>query len=615
MKAIDLIMRELIPEDIDLDGVAFDKKGMAFLTSELATKHPDKYKNILKSVSDLGRNASYVQGETITLSDMRPTFDKGSVIAGMRKELDVMNAVTPKAKQKEKRLQIFAKYSDKLEKMTLKSVTGNTTHNIGNSVISGARGNPGQLKAMLTTPAVYTDYKDDPIDMFIENSYGEGLRPYEYLASTFGTRKGVISTKEATADAGDLAKQMVQSATRLVIATDDCGTTNGVLKPIDDPEELTGRVIQRKYGGSDVGAVIDKQLYKAIKKTKKKEVLVRSPLTCTAKNGVCQQCAGLDMDGKFPRIGDAAGITAAQALGEPLTQGALNTKHGGGALGSKRVAVNGFKVINQIMQSPSSYPNKATVSEELGTVESIDKAPQGGNFVTINGKKHYVLPGFELDVKKGDHVEPGDVLSDGVLDIKDIIQQRGIGAGRKHYAEYLKEVFGNSGIYAASRNLEFLARGAIDHVRVDGNEAVGGYLPEDLASYNTLMNTYSPPKASKIAAPSDSVGKYLEAPALHYSIGTKLTPKMVGRLKDAEFKDIIVSDVSPQFTPEMIRLRTAVQHEPDWMAALHSSYQASRLSNAANTGAETNIESNIHFAPRLAYGSGFGDKSETTGMF
>ena len=615
MKAIDLIMRDLVPDDIDLEGMAFDKKGMAKLTTELANKHPEKYKDIIKQISDLGRNASYLQGETITLQDMKPTFDKNLVFAKMKKELQVMRAATPKAKQQQKKLEIYAKYSDLLTDATLKSVTGSTHHNMGNSVVSGARGNPGQLKAMITTPAVYTDYKDDPIDMFIENSYGEGLRPAEYLASTFGTRKGVIGTKEATADAGDLAKQMVQSATRLVISEEDCGTTNGILKPVDEPEELQGRVIQRDYGGVGAGSILDKNLYSAIKKSKAKEVLVRSPLTCTSKQGVCQHCAGLGTDGKFPRIGEAAGITAAQALGEPLTQGALNTKHGGGALGSKRVAVSGFKVINQIMQSPSSYPNKATVSEEHGVVEEIEEAPQGGHFITINGKQHYVLPNFELDVKKGDQVEPGDVLSDGIVDVRDIIQQRGLGAGRKHYAEYLKEVFGNSGIYAASRNLEFLARGALDHVRIAGNEPTGGYLPDDVASYNTLINTYVPGKNSRVATPNDGVGKYLQAPALHYSIGTKLTPKMVSRLNDAQFKDILISDEKPDFDPDMIRLRTATQHEPDWMAGLHTSYQANRLMQAATTGADTNIAQNPHFAPRLAVGSGFGDHADKTGMF
>jgi DNA-directed RNA polymerase subunit beta' len=615
MKAIDLVMRSLIPPDIDLTDIKYDKKGLSRIAAELAQKHPDKYRAIMKKIMDLGRESSYIQGETLTLSDLKPTFDKGAVIRQMQQEVEEMKKSTPVAKRKEARLDIYAKYSDLLTKLTAKSVTGNTGHNLGNSILSGARGNPNQLKAMVTTPAVYTDFRDKPIDMFIHNSFGEGLRPAEYLASSFGTRKGVISTKESTADAGDLAKQMVQAATRVVITQEDCGTSNGILMSADEPEELRGRVLQRNYGTLPAGDVFDKGSFKALKTSGVKQVMVRSPLTCTAKEGICQKCAGLDMDGRFPPIGSASGITAAQALGEPLTQGALNTKHGGGALGQQRVSAAGFKVINQIMQSPSNYPNKAAVAQVSGKVEKVEDAPQGGKFITIGGQRHYSLPDFELYVKEGDEVEHGDVLGEGILDIKDVLRTRGIGSGRQHYVNYLKHVFDNSGIYANRRNLEIVARGALDHVRITGNDTVGSFLPDDLASYNRLMHSYTPEPDSRAVTPEEAVGKYLQNPALHYSIGTKITPRMSKNLREAKFGKVVVSDIEPHFEAEMERLRTATRHDQDWMASLHSSYQASRLSNAAVSGYEAELGSNVHFAPRLAIGQGFGDNMARTGKY
>jgi len=611
MKAVELIIRDLIPDDIDLDGVSFDKKGIGNLMSELATKHPDKYREVSKELSDVGREASFNQAETITLADMRPTFDKDSVIARMKQEIAA--AEIGSKDKKKTRIKIYAKYSDLLEKMTIDSIR-DTSHNLGNSVISGARGNKGQLKSMVTTPAIYTDYKDDVIDLFVENSYGEGLRPAEYLSSTFGTRKSVISTKEATADAGDLAKQMVQSVTRLTATTEDCGTNNGVAMGLDDVEELSGRVLQRKYGDAMAGEVVDKLIHKALRKSGKDRVLVRSPLTCEAKSGVCSQCAGLDNDGKFPKLGAAVGITAAHALGEPLTQGALNVKHSGGQFGGTKIPTSGFKVVNQIMQSPGTYPNKAALSEVQGIVESIEDAPQGGKNILINGKVHYTLPGFELNVKKGQEVEPGDRLSEGILDVKDVIALRGLGSGRHHYVDYLKEVFDNSGLYASRKNLEYLAKGALDHVRITGNEGAAGYLPDDLASYNSVVGDYSPPEDSVSKSPRDAVGSFLHSPALHYSIGTKITPKMAENMSEMGFDSILSSGSPPEFEPEMVRMRTTTLNEKDWLASLHSSYQAHRLSNAANSGAVTNIEQNNHFAPRLAYGKGFGDSVDKTGL-
>jgi len=611
MKAVDLIMRDIVPEDIDLEGVEYNSKGISYIMSEIASKHPEKYRKLSKEISDLGREASYNQAETITLADMYPTFDKDAVIAKMKQ--DVKKAESKAKDKRSARAAVYAKYSDILEKMTMESIKG-TEHNLGNSVVSGARGNKGQLKSMITTPGVYTDYKDNIIDLFIENSYGEGLRPAEYLSSTFGARKAVISTKEATADAGDLAKQMVQSVTRLITTEDDCGTTNGIPLDVSDVEELSGRVLQRKYGPVAAGEAVDKSVYKALTKLKKERVLARSPLTCESASGVCVKCSGLNNDGKFPKLGEAVGITAAHALSEPLTQGALNVKHGGGQFSGSKVPTSGFKVVNQIMQSPSTYPNKATLAEVGGRVEKISKAPQGGNNVTIDGQDHYILPGFEINVKRGQTVEPGDRLSEGILDVKDVIALRGLGSGRQHYVNYLKEVFDNSGLYASKKNLEFLAKGALDHVRVTGDDDIGGYLPEDLASYNSLVSSYVPPKSAVLRDTQSAVGKYLHAPALHYSLGTKITPNMANNIADMGINKVIASDDKLNFEPEMVRLRTATLNEKDWLASLHSSYQAHRLSQSANSGAETNVDRNVHFAPRLAIGHGFGEDSEKTGL-
>jgi DNA-directed RNA polymerase subunit beta' len=62
-----------------------------------------------------------------------------------------------------------------------------------------------------------------------------------------------------------------------------------------------------------------------------KEVAIRTPLTCKAERGLCQKCYGLDMGrGTLVRMGEAVGIVAAQAIGEPGTQLTMRTFHSGG---------------------------------------------------------------------------------------------------------------------------------------------------------------------------------------------------------------------------------------------------------------------------------------------
>jgi len=61
---------------------------------------------------------------------------------------------------------------------------------------------------------------------------------------------------------------------------------------------------------------------------------VRSPLTCKCKRGICQKCYGLDLGWKkIIDVGEAVGVVAAQAIGEPGTQLTMRTFHTGGVAG------------------------------------------------------------------------------------------------------------------------------------------------------------------------------------------------------------------------------------------------------------------------------------------
>ena len=60
------------------------------------------------------------------------------------------------------------------------------------------------------------------------------------------------------------------------------------------------------------------------------EVLVRSPLTCEARHGVCRACYGRNLaTGDMVGSGEAVGIIAAQSIGEPGTQLTMRTFHTG----------------------------------------------------------------------------------------------------------------------------------------------------------------------------------------------------------------------------------------------------------------------------------------------
>jgi hypothetical protein len=409
------------------------------------------------------------------------------------------------------------------------------------------------------------------------------------------------------------SKQMVQASAPLVISSQDCGTSNGIDLSSDD-DSLKGRVLQNDAGELKAGTVLDKQALSYLRKKGIEEVVARSPLTCSAKKGVCAKCTGVDARGRFRNIGDSVGIEAAQSIGEPITQMALNSKHTSGQSGGKK-QYSGFDVINRIAQSPEVFPDRAIVAETDGRVEAITDAPQGGKYVTVNGTEHYIQPGYDVLVKPGAQLEAGDQLSDGVIDSGDIVRLRGLGEGRRFYSERLKQALDDSGVWADKRNTEMLARAALDHVQIDDNEGMGDFLPDDVVSYNALESSYIPGESTRSFDPSDAVGKFLEQPMLHYSIGTRITPRIAERIKKNSKSKIFASDNAPSFSPKMVRLRAAMHNNPDWLASQHTSYLKAQLNEAGMRGRDTNIESNSHFGPRLAVGKNFGNNVTESGEF
>jgi hypothetical protein len=65
----------------------------------------------------------------------------------------------------------------------------------------------------------------------------------------------------------------------------------------------------------------------------------------------------------------------------------------------------------------------------------------------------------------------------------------------------------------------------------------------------------------------------------------------------------------------MQRLRAGAHSGTDFLAKMHSSYLTSNLGKDAERARDTDTAENVHFAPRLAIGTGFGEKIERTGKF
>lgn len=618
MRAVDFAVSRILPKDLRKDTYDLSKNGVAQIMADVAARFPDEFPRVAKELGDLGRRAAWLQGYTTTSNDTRQVIDTRKYYAQMDAELDHLRkdkSLSPDEFE-ERRAEILTRYSGTIGKATMEAALA-ARNNFALAVESGARGNLSHVQAILSTPGVYEDAKGRVIPLFVRNSFGDGVRPAETLAGTYGARTSVVSTKTATAKGGDLLKIMTQSTVNYNVAEPDCGVENGLAM---DPagEYITGRVLAKPVGDVPAGTVVDRQLLSRLRRSGK-PVILRSAMTCRAKHGLCSKCVGVQSDGRFPSVGNSVGVTAAHAIGEPIVQGALNVKHNAGVAKGKR-SFSGLPYITQFLSVPEEFKDRAAVSEVAGVVTKVEEAPQGGSFVTVDNERHFVLPGFAVLVKPGQQVEPGEALSEGLVNPADIVRLRGLGEGRKYYAERLSQMLRDSGQKPDARNVEILARAALDNYLIDDPDEDSPWLPDDLVRESELLSRYKPPADTADVPVPKATGKYLQAPLLHYTVGTKLTPRMVKTLQDAGIERAPVSSQTPWFRPEMQRLRVAAHSSDDWLASMGTSYLGSQLRSSLERGDATDVAENYHFGPRLAYGGDagkgmFGENVERTGKF
>lgn len=291
-----------------------------------------------------------------------------------------------------------------------------------------------------------------------------------------------------------------------------------------------------------------------------------------------------------------------------------NSKHTSGAASAKK-DFSGFDVLNQFLQSPSHYPGRTALAETEGQVTSIRPADQGGHYVQVGDREHYVPQGFDVLVKEGDRVEAGQPLSEGLSDVRDVVRLRGLGSGRRYMASRMGKILEDSGLKADPRNLEILSRAMVNHVEIEDDEGLPGRLSGDMVDYNRIQREFVPPADTKRLPTPNALGKYLQKPALHYSVGTRLTGKQLERLQKAGYNEVYASSEPPPFIPVVQRLRTSNRNQDDWLGRQFGSYLKDNLQDASVRGLDTNVQNNIHFGPRLALGKDFGKNTSNTGEF
>jgi DNA-directed RNA polymerase subunit beta' len=607
-----VLVNDALPPRFRDYGRVMDSNGIEQVLEQIAREAPEEYAAVTKRLMDVGNSAAFDTGTTIRMSDLRPAYDKRPILQALDiAEEKIRSDKTLTDAQKSEMIEkLYDKANSRIMEDTYNAELARKNQ-LALQVASKARGNKVQLAAFISTPGTYSDPSGKMVPMFIRHSFAEGLTPAEYWAGSFGARNGVVSTKTATAKGGAFGKLLSASAIAQVITEEDCGTESGLPVKVDDDDNI-GAVLAKPAGGYDAGTVITKNVLSDLRKDKRHdEIVVRSPTTCGCKSGICSKCAGIRETGGFPPIGYNLGTNAASAFAERITQSSLNTKHDGKVKRGKG-QYQGFEMITSLAKVPKVFPDRATLSTVDGTVSKIEDAPQGGKYVFVteqNGeeKRHYVAPGYDIDVKVGDEMEAGDQISDGVIDPSELVKYKGIGEARKYWASRFTKAMRDSGMPANRRNAEVLARTIMNTVKLENEDEAGEGLPGDVLTYTAWSTGYKPRKNSTFAPPTvASIGKYLEQPVLHYTIGTRITPSVIKTMKKFKVDRMMVNDTRPEVEPFMERIEDSNAEKKDWMARLGTTYLKSRLQEDVARGAESHLHSTEPY-PGIAKGVEFGD--------
>lgn len=576
-----LLLNDALPSAYQISGPV-TKKQLNTLMSELARKDPRQYARTIGDLKQVGDAVATDAGFTVGLDDIEPDY------ATRDKILEPVLTQVKRTRDPNKRRQLITDAQERLLEAT-KQHPGQMT------VIarSGARGNMEQVMRSVTSPVAATNDREEVIPWIISKSFAEGLKaPDAWIAMSEARRNTIVSNTSVSAP-GEVSKLLVNNMSDQLITMPDCGTTNGIAMSVDDPnaidryEAKTGRLLTSQELIEHTGTVI-----------------VRSPMTCEAHDGVCQKCYGLNTKGQSPSIGANVGMMAAHAMSEPLTQMTLSAKHATRTAKAQKAVLSGLSGLKQLVEIPQSFFNKATLASRAGRVTDVKAAPQGGHYVYVQDQEHYVPPQLEVHVRKGATVEPGDSLSTGIIKPDEIVRYKGLGAGRKYLVDQLEGVYQGNGVDIDKRHLEMLAKTDLNYVRIMDRDSRSLGIPRgDIVDYNRFRQEIA--KNAKMMAVDDAVGETLGNNALHYTAGTRVTPTIVQDLRKHGISRVPIAPRVPLHEPVMKPISRTPLLYPDWLAKLGHRNLKNVILEGAAFGEPSTIHG-THPVPAFVFGEQFG---------
>ena len=469
------------------------KKDLGKIVDSCYRKHgPTITSEVLDNIKKLGFQYSTRGGITVGFQDITVPKEKPELLQLAEKEVDNIDGLFRSglfsdAERKQRVIKVWEKTTNDVTDALMKSLDPyNPIYMMANS---GARGSTAQIRQLAGMRGLMADPSGQIIEVPIRANFREGLTVLEFFVSSHGARKGLADTALRTADSGYLTRRLVDVSQDVIVREEDCFAVRGealkgmrftaihegnkVIEPLGD--RLLGRYTADNVLHPETGEILikantllDVEECKLISKLGLDSVTCRTVFTCRSEHGICAKCYGSNLaTGNEVNIGEAVGIIAAQAIGEPGTQLTMRTFHTGGVAGDD--ITQGLPRVEELFEARKPK-GLAVISEINGVVKLSDSKKKREAIISNEDgeSETYLIPfGSKLKVRDGDTVEAGDELTEGSINPHDILKIKGVKGVQAYMLKEVQSVYRLQGVEISDKHIEIIIRQMLRKVQIE----------------------------------------------------------------------------------------------------------------------------------------------------
>ncbi len=505
------LFNEIIPQDLgfvdrsvkgnelklEIDFMVKKKDLKKILQAIINVHGTFKTAEIMDLIKSIGYHYSTRAAMTVSIADIIVPENKNEILDEGQKTVDEIqkNYRRGLVTEEERYKAVVDTWTEVDKKLTDATIgTLDKYNNIFMMADSGARGSNQQIKQLAGMRGLMADTQGRTIELPIKSNFREGLDVLEYFMAAHGARKGLSDTALRTADSGYLTRRMVDVSQELIIREQDCSEGkdvipgmpvyafvdgNEVLESLED--RITGRYSCDEIRDKDGNVLVKKNHMITPARAKKvvssgvdengeplTQVKIRTILTCRSHLGICAKCYGANMaTGEPVQVGEAVGIIAAQAIGEPGTQLTMRTFHTGGVAGSN--ITQGLPRVEELFEARK--PKGLAIIAEFGGKVKVNDSKKSREVVVTNADgetKTYPIPyGSRIKVRDDQEIVAGDELTEGSVNPHDLLKIKGIQAVEDYLLREVQRVYRLQGVDICDKHIEVIVRQMLKKVRIE----------------------------------------------------------------------------------------------------------------------------------------------------